>query len=156
MAEVWFYHLEQETADKVLPGLLQRGLERELRMAVQTLSLERVKEISQSLWAYEDIAFLAHGIPGEDNPEGQPIYVTASPENPNAASFRFYIDGASPDTLAGLDRACILFNGKDETAKQLARDMWKRFKGEGHDVKYWKQSEQGHWQDQAAATREET
>jgi DNA polymerase III subunit chi len=155
MADIWFYHLERESVDKVLPGLLERGLERDLRMAVQTLDGARVQEISQSLWAYEDVAFIPHGIPGEPDPEEQPIFVTSTAENPNAATFRFFIDGAAPVSIEGLARACILFNGNDETALQQARELWKRFKAEGHAIVYQKRDETGRWVDQAAAKREQ-
>ena len=156
MTDVWFYHLERETAEAVLPGLLQRGLERELRMAVQTSDEAHVKEISQNLWAYEDVAFIPHGIAGEPDAEDQPIYVTSSAENLNAATLRFYVDGAAPASLEGLERACILFNGNDGAALQQARELWKRCKAEGHGVKYWKQNEQRRWEDQAASSRQET
>ena len=155
MTDVWFYHLERESADKVLPGLLTRGLERDLRMAVQTIDESRMKEISQGLWAYEDVAFIPHGIAGEPAPEDQPIYVTTSTDNPNAATFRFFVDGAAPDTIEGLARVCILFNGQDETALQQARDLWKRFKADGHAIVYQKRDPSGRWIDQAAAKREE-
>lgn len=155
MADIWFYHLERESAEKVLPGLLARGLERDLRMVVQTIDNERVKEISQGLWAFEDVAFLPHGIPGEPDPQEQPIFITASSDNPNAATFRFYVDGAAPASLDGLVRACILFDGNDETALKQARELWKRFKAEGHTIVYQKRDETGRWGDQAAAKREQ-
>ncbi len=150
MADIWFYHLERETAEKVLPGLLERGLERELHMVVQTIDNERVKEISQGLWAHEDVAFLPHGIPGEADPQDQPIFITTNNENPNGATFRFYVDGAIPTSVEGLVRACLLFNGNDEPALQQARELWKRFKAEGHAIVYQKRDENGRWQDQAA------
>jgi DNA polymerase III subunit chi len=151
MADIWFYHLERESAEKVLPSLLARGLERDLRMVVQTVDPARVKEISHVLWAHEDVAFLPHGIPGEPDPEEQPIYLTASDDNPNAATFRFFVDGAAPSTLQGLVRACILFNGNDEVALQQARALWKRFKAESHVIVYQKRDDTGRWVDQAAA-----
>ena len=42
MTEVYFYHLETRTLDDVLPGLLERSLNRGWRAAVQAASEERV------------------------------------------------------------------------------------------------------------------
>jgi DNA polymerase III subunit chi len=150
MAEVWFYHLDRKPVDDELPGLLQRGLDRGVRMAVVTTSPERVKELSQKLWGVEDIAFIPHGFEGEPAPERQPIYLSAGGDIPNGAGFRFYIDGSAPDMMAGVERASILFDGRDENAVQQARELWRRFKAEQMPIRYWKQDEDGRWTDQAA------
>jgi DNA polymerase-3 subunit chi len=150
MTEVWFYHLEREPVENVLPGLLARGLQRGVRMAVQSPDSARLAAISEKLWAYEDVAFLAHGLAGEPAPDRQPIFLAQDSDNPNAAPFRFFIDSAEPQSLDGLVRASIMFDGTAEGALDQARALWKRFKAEGHAISYWKQDEQGRWKDQAA------
>jgi DNA polymerase III subunit chi len=150
MAEVWFYHLERKSAEDELPGLLQRGLERGVRMAVFTSSPERVKELSQKLWGSEPTAFIPHGFEGETFPEQQPIYLGVGAEFPNGARFGFFIDGAGPGAVDAFDRASILFDGNDELATQQARELWRRFKGEGAVIRYWKQDDDGRWKDQAS------
>jgi DNA polymerase III subunit chi len=152
MAEVWFYHLERKSADEELPRLLLRGLERGLRMAVVTPTLERVKEFSQKLWGLEDIAFIPHGFEGEPFPAQQNIYLCTDDEPPNAAAFYFYVDGAIPTTLEGRTRASIMFDGNSEIAVEQARGLWRRFKSDGQTIRYWKQDDSGRWTDQAAAT----
>ena len=150
MAEVWFYHLDRKSVDDELPGLLQRGLERGVRMAVVTTTPERVKELSQQLWGVEDIAFIPHGFEGEPSPEQQPIYLSANGIVPNGAGFRFYVDGTIPDATDEIERVSILFDGRDESAVQQARDLWRRFKAEAVPIRYWKQDDEGRWKDQAA------
>jgi DNA polymerase III subunit chi len=151
MAEVWFYHLERKGVDDELPGLLQRGLQRGVRMGVVTSSPDRVKEISQKLWGLEDTAFIPHGFEGEPFPEAQPIYLSADGEVPNGADFRFYVDGQEPGNLEAVERASIIFDGRDENAVAQARLMWRRFKADGLSIRYWKQDEDGRWKDQAAS-----
>lgn len=150
MAEIWFYMLEREPVDAVLPGLLARGLQRGLRLAVQAGDAEAIKLLSEKLWAYEDVAFLAHGDAATPMPEKQPIYLTTAEDNPNAATYRFYIAGAEPAALDGLTRASIMFDGNEQTAIDRARAMWRRFKEEGHAISFWKQDEAGRWVNQAA------
>jgi DNA polymerase III subunit chi len=150
MAEVWFYHIERKSADEELPGLLQRGLDRGLRLGVATSSVERVKELSSKLWGAGPTVFIPHGFQGEPLPEQQPIYLSEDGKFPNAARYCFYLDGAVPGDVSGMERASIMFDGTDENAVQQARDMWRRFKGEGVMIRYWKQDEDGRWKDQAA------
>lgn len=149
MAEVWFYHIERKSADEELPGLLQRGIDRGLRLAVATTTIERVKELSSKLWGAGPTQFIPHGFDGEPYPELQPIFITETGQWSNAARYCFYLDGATPSSLDTLDRASILFDGNDETAVQQARDLWRRFKAENATIRYWKQDEDGRWKDQA-------
>lgn len=149
MAEVWFYHLEREPVEDVLPGLLARGLQRGLKLAVQSPDAEALRTLSERLWAQEDVAFLAHGDATTPGPQRQPIYLATDAANPNGASFRFFIAGAEPELLAGLARASIMFNGNDAAAIEQARALWRRFKADGHAISYWKQDDTGRWVNQA-------
>lgn len=148
MAEIYFYHLADEPLERILPNLLRRGLERGLRMAVQSSSTDSLTKLSELLWSLEDVAFLPHGF-GEDVAHHQPLWLCADHANPNNASYRFYIEGTVPDAIDGLDRALILFDSNSEDALASARNEWKKRKAEGHDIKYWKQDENGTWQNLA-------
>jgi DNA polymerase III subunit chi len=151
MREVWFYHLERKSVDDELPGLLQRGLELDLRMAVITSSQERVKELSQKLWAAEDVAFIPHGFDGEPMPDQQPIFLSVTDDVPNAATFRFYVDGTEPRETTTTERASILFDGRNDQAVEQARVLWRKFKADAVPIRYWKQDDEGRWKDQAAS-----
>jgi DNA polymerase III subunit chi len=151
VAEVWFYHLESKTADQELPGLLQRGLDRKLRMAVITVDAERVKALSLKLWGQDELSFLPHGFAGEPFGQQQLIYLCADDLPANNATFRFYLDGTGPQSLQNIERASLLFNGGDDAAVQKARDLWRQAKTENVVVRYWKQDEEGRWRDQAAS-----
>ena len=144
MTEIYFYHLEQTPLSSILPDLLRRGLERGLRMAVETSAPENLEPLSASLWAVEDVAFVPHGY-GDDVAEAQPIWLSADNKNSNAAVCRFYVDGALPDDLSGLQRALIMIDSNSEEALVKARSEWKKRKNEGHQVSYWKQDENGRW-----------
>ncbi len=149
MAEVWFYHLEREPVENVLPGLLARGLQRGLRLAVQSGDAGMLKLISEKLWAFEDVTFLAHGDSNTPMPQHQPIYLATGPENPGNAGYRFFIGGSEPENMDGLARASILFDGNDAGSIDHARTLWRRLKADGHTISYWKQDDTGRWQNQA-------
>ncbi len=149
MAEVFFYHLTSQPLKFVLPQLVAKGLERKLRMAVETGVPENIPKISEMLWSADDVAFLPHGLAEDDNAAHQPVLLSATPENHNQATVRFFVDGALPLSMEGLTRAVIMFDGADEQAVEQARAQWKRHKADGHDISYWKQDESGKWQNQA-------
>ena len=148
MAEVYFYHLDQKPLAAILPDLVQRGLGRGLKMVIETAVAENVPRLSDMLWSYEDVAFIPHGL-GADDGTRQPLWLCADAANPNAATFRFYVDGALPDDVEGLERAIIMIDSNSEEALANARNEWKKRKAEGHAVSYWKQDENGKWQNLA-------
>jgi DNA polymerase III subunit chi len=150
MTEAFFYHLEGSTAEDVLPELLQRGLSRGLKLAVEVPDKERLSAFSQKLWALEDVAFLAHGLAGEPCPERQKIWLATEAGNPNRATFRFYFGGAWPAWDAGYERVSLMFDGGNEIELQTARQLWRDFKARGATVKYWKKDDAGRWADFAA------
>ena len=45
MTDVLFYHLERTTLEKVLPGLLEKSLERGWRAVVQATTEERIEAL---------------------------------------------------------------------------------------------------------------
>jgi DNA polymerase-3 subunit chi len=149
MSEVYFYHLQNQPLEKVLPQLLEKCLERGWRCVVQTQSEERVIALDQHLWTWRDDSFLPHGTDKEANVSEQPVLLTTSEANANAANVRFFVEGASSDDLNGYARAIHLFDGNDPDAVDLARAQWKSAQSAGHSVTYWQQDEAGRWQQKA-------
>jgi DNA polymerase-3 subunit chi len=149
MTEVLFYHLTRQPLDKVLPGLLEKTLERGWRAVVQAGSGERVDALDALLWTYADDSFLPHGTARDGMPDQQPVFLTVKDENPNGATVRFLVDGAEAPDLAGYTRAVYIFDGRDDAALAQARAEWKRIKGAGHAVTYWQQNENGRWEKKA-------
>lgn len=149
MAEIWFFHLDKQPLEHVLPRIVTSSLARGWRMVIETSVPERVAKLSEMLWASEDVAFLPHGYAGEPSPDQQPVWLTTTTENPNNAQVRVLLDGAKLADLSSLTRAVLMFDGNDETAIEAARAEWKTQKSAGHDISYWKQDENGKWQNQA-------
>jgi len=150
MPELWFYHLEHETALNLLPQLLRRGLERGLRLSIETISHEFVGRWSSHLWACEDTGFLPHGLEGDKRSASQPIWLANGNANPNGSTFRFYVDGAVPSAGwlkddAALQRASVLFEGANVQSVQAARSLWKEARSLGIAVRYQRQNDGGGW-----------
>ena len=147
--EILFYQLERQPLDQVLPGLLERTLERGWRAVVQAGSPERLEALDGLLWTYREESFLAHGTAPDGFADQQPIFLTTSEEAPNGAAVRFLVDGADCTGLSAYERVVYLFDGRDEDARAKAREQWKAAKAAGHAVTYWQQNERGRWEKKA-------
>ncbi len=150
MTEIWFYHLQRRTLEDVLPGLLERALQRGWRAVVQGASEERIAALDEHLWTHSDDSFLPHGSARDGDPEMQPIFLTTGADNPNRASVRFLIEGAeiAPilDRGESYERLMFLFDGNDPEALAGARTQWSGLKSRGLTLSYWQQGEDGRWE----------
>ena len=143
--EIWFYHLERSTLDQVLPELLGRTLQRGWKALVRVENERRLEDLDEHLWTWREESFLAHGRADEPNAERQPILLTQSMENPNGAQALFIVDGSDLGATETYQRCFIIFDGRDDTALTGARERWKGLKGQGANLAYWKQTDEG-WQ----------
>src|SRR5215471_18070793 len=122
MTEIVFYQLQRQPLERVLPTLIEKSLERGLRVVVQAASEERVEALEAHLWTWRDDSFLPHGTWREAEAAQQPILLTVSDHNPNGATVRFLVDGAlMPENVAAYERVVLLFDGEDPDAVDAAR-----------------------------------
>ncbi|MBL8550833.1 MAG: DNA polymerase III subunit chi [Hyphomonadaceae bacterium] len=148
MAELWFYHLEKTELEKALPPLLDKCLQRGWRAIVRGGQKERLEALDDLLWTWRDDSFVPHGV-DDRNAAKQPVLLTEKDGNPNGAKALFLIDGAPPGDIAAFERACLLFDGRDEAALEKARAHWKQAKEAGVDASYWRENARGAWEKQA-------
>ena len=149
MTEVWFYHLERQRLEHVLPGLLTKCRSRNWNCVIQSGSEETLRLLDDHLWNYDDTSFLPHGTKADGHAPDQPIWLTTDTDNPNRAAVRLLVDRAEADDIEPYERVIFPFDGLDEAALAHARSAWKEAKSAGHEVQYWKQGENGGWQKQA-------
>lgn len=151
MTEALFYHLERRELNDVLPGMIEKSLERGWRAVIRTDSAERSDALDTLLWTYNDQSFLAHAQSGDGDPKRQPVLITVEDENPNGAQILFLVGGITPtdwDRLGDLARIVLMFDGRDNNALAAARAAWKDARAAGHDVTYWKESPSGRFEKQ--------
>lgn len=144
MTEILFYHLEQKPLEQVLPILLEKTLERGWKAVVEAGTTERLEVLDNSLWTWQDDAFLPHGIAGGEEDEQQPILLTTARDNPNAANVRFFVDRAVPDADNDYERLVYMFDGHDPDAVEEARGAWKTL-SKDNACTYWQQEASGKW-----------
>jgi DNA polymerase III subunit chi len=149
MTEVLFYHLTESKLEDALPPLLDKSVERGWRVAVQMKEAARRDALDTHLWTYREDSFLPHGTDEADFAADQPVLLTVSADNANAATVRFIVDGAEPPPASDYERIVFMFDGYDQEQLEGARSQWKRLKGEGHNLTYWQQTREGRWEKKA-------
>ncbi len=153
MSEVFFYHLEKQSLDDVLPGLIERTLARGWRALIRAESAERAQALDNLLWTWSEESFLPHAQLGDGVPANQPVLIAVEEGNPNRADVLFLVGGTVPQSWQGepadFARLVVLFDGRDESALSGARAAWSAARQCGHDTTYWQQSAGGRWEKQA-------
>jgi DNA polymerase-3 subunit chi len=150
MPEILFYHLTERTLDQVLPGLVEKSLERDWRVCIQAGSQERVEALDGLLWTYRDEAFLPHGTARDGTESLQKVWLCCETDNPNNAVIRFLVDGASLDDIDEYQRIVYMFDGHNNAEVEFARTRWKHHKDAGAgDQTYWQQKADGGWEKKA-------
>ena len=153
MTETLFYHLERRALEEILPGLVEKSLERGWRALIRTDSAERSDALDSLLWTYDEQSFLPHAQGGDGEAARQPVLITVEEENPIGAKILFCVGGAQPSDwsdarLSDLARIVLMFDGRDSAALNAARQAWKAAMASGHEVTYWKESPSGKFEKQ--------
>ncbi|MSP81679.1 MAG: DNA polymerase III subunit chi [Alphaproteobacteria bacterium] len=145
MTEVGFYHLRTTPLERALPRLLDKAVQRGMRVVVLADSTERVQQLDMALWTYDPASFLPHGTAADGADDRQPIFLTATQGNPNGATLLVLVDGMDADDLGSYQRCLDVFDGNDEGAVAAARERWRARKAAGHVLAYWQQDDAGNW-----------
>ena len=147
MSEVYFYHMTHAPLEATLPVLLSKSLEAGWRVVVRGREARRMAWLDEKLWLGPEEGFLPHGLSGGPHDADQPILLTHDAALGDGVQALVSIDGAdmTPEEIAPLTRAMVLFDGMNPEAVQHARDQWKALTGAGVKAKYWSQ-ESGHWE----------
>ncbi len=155
MTEIRFYHLERSPLERALPTMLERVLDRGQRALVVAGSQERLDALNLHLWTYRPDSFLPHGTAADGFVEQHPVLLAVGDADPvesnvNKADVVFLTDGARIGDLGRFKLCVELFDGADEQALAAARQRWRAYKSEGHQLTYWRQTDQG-WKQESEA-----
>ena len=145
MGAALFYHLTRSPAESLVPILIEKSLAQGWRVELRGTDAARLDRHDDHLWARE--GFLPHGRAGGPHDARQPVLLTLAGEGPaaNAPACLISLDGApvAAAECAGLQRACILFDGADPAAVDVARELWRGLTGAGITAEYWSDAEGG-------------
>jgi len=144
-----FYHVTQSPVEDVVANLLARAWKQGWRVELRGTDPTRMDWFDQKLWMGGDESFLPHGLAGGPHDALQPILLTTAPRAADRQAV-MSVDGADvgADEVAEAERVWILFDGRDPTAVNHARDQWKMLTAAGATAQYWSE-ESGRWEKKA-------
>lgn len=136
MGAAFFYHLTERPLEATLPVLLGKALGAGWRVAVRGTNAQNLERLDQHLWQGD--GFLPHGLAGGPNDVDQPVLLTTEAAT-NGATCVMSVDGAevAPEEVTALERVCILFDGANPEAVELARSQWRTITEAGVAAEYW-------------------
>lgn len=145
MGAAYFYHLTRNPLEVTLPQLLLRARSAGWRVAVRGRDPERLDWLDRQLWLGAEDGFLPHGLAGGAHDAMQPVLLTTDTAGNDPACL-MSVDGAdvSPDEVQRLQRVCVIFDGNDDRALDIARGQWKTLTAAGCAAQYWSE-ESGRW-----------
>lgn len=142
MGAAYFYHLTETPLERTLPMLLGKCREAGWRVAVRGPDMALLEQLDAALW--QD-GFLPHGLAGGPHDADQPVLLGVDIAAEGFGCVMSVGGAVISAAEVGLsDRACILFDGHDAAALQVARGQWKALTGQGCAALYWAQ-EDGRW-----------
>lgn len=150
--QVDFYHLTRDPAERILPVLAARTLERGERMLIVSSDPEDRAALSRALWTFTPDSFLAHGDLDGPHPQVQPLLLADRVEPANGARFIALADGLWRDEALAFARAFLLFS--DATISG-ARKAWIALgEHDGLERHFWRQ-DGGKWVEQTPGKRQD-
>ena len=150
MGAAYFYHLTQQPLEHTLPMLLGKARQAGWAVVVRGTDERRMAWLDERLWLGPEEKFFPHGLAGGPHDALQPILLTVSQDATNAPECMMSVDGATitPSEVNELQRVCILFDGNDPEALQIARGQWKTLTDAGCSAQYWSEAS-GRWEKKA-------
>ncbi|MDP3936246.1 MAG: DNA polymerase III subunit chi [Alphaproteobacteria bacterium] len=131
------YHHCISPLEKVLPKLLEKVLAAGQRAVVMAPSEDQLKTIDTFLWTYSKSELLPHGTAEDGHPSYQPIWLTTTEENPNAAQVLVLIDNTPASNLSQFEKVLIL-----DPKWSINSTQWAQSMGE---LTVWEEQIQGGW-----------
>lgn len=147
MTDARFYHIVRSPAETLLPSLIGKAQAAGWRVELRGRDRPRMERIDALLWQGD--GFLPHGLAGGPYDAAQPVLLSVEGETGpgNGADCLMALDGAAIDMAEAsrLARICVIFDGADEPAVDLARAQWRALTAAGVAAEYWSDAS-GRWE----------
>ena len=146
MTEIRFYHLLKKSAESVVFDLAERALTRDHRILIRVKDETEAQRLNEFLWTNKPESFLPHGTAVDCHADRQPVFITATNDNPNNADVVMLMPGAETGGVDGFKLCCDILDGRDEEQIIAGRARYKDWRASGHELSYWQQSDAGKWE----------
>ena len=144
MGAAFFYHLTDSPLEATLPMLVGKARGAGWRVLVRGSDATLLKRLDDVLWQGPEDRFSPHGLAGGPHDGDQPVLLGNVPSDGFKCLMSVGGADVSVEEVGALERTCILFDGHDGAALNLARGQWKALTDAGCAAQYWAQ-EDGRW-----------
>jgi DNA polymerase III subunit chi len=147
--EISFYRLSKIPLIKAATKLIEKIYYSKQKLIVLVENEKSIQDLDNILWSYSTKHFIAHATEYDPHPEDQPVYIASKRNyNSNFATIAMALGIVDLDDISA-QKYCYMFDGNDDEQQKFARNKWKKYKDDGHNIIYWQQGEDGSWEKQA-------
>ncbi len=146
MTDIRFYHIQKKTPESVVFELAERALARGHKILIRLRDENDARRLDEFLWTAKPDSFLPHGAAADGSAGRQPVYLTATNDNPNSADVVFLMPGCETGGIDGFTLCCDILDGRDGEQIAAARARYRYWKAQAHNLSYWQQSDSGKWE----------
>lgn len=131
-----FYILDNATAQKSLHfacGLIEKAYLNQDRVYIHTNSKEEAERLDLLLWTFKDDSFLPHNLYRHDDQSPPPIQIGYENAPKEHTHLLLNLSQQFPDFYPQFNQVIeIVFS--DATVQQLARERFKQYREQGHEI----------------------
>ena len=145
MTEIFFYKLKNTSIDLFLISLIEKSISKNWNSLVLLDNTERMEEINDLLWTFNDTSFIPHGSQSDLSPDKQNVYLTCNEENLNNSNIIFSIDGIIINEPGNWNRCIYIFNEQNLKVTDELESYKRKVKDFGYTLKSFEQDNNGKW-----------
>lgn len=115
--EFWVYACTLTPRKEVLTALLEKALDKDLRVVVFCQNEKESEALNDYLWSFSEEKFIPHGTLADGMAEDQPIFLTHQAQVPNSADMAIVWGEAEVYLTHTFQRVIVMVDARFEAPK---------------------------------------
>ena len=145
MTEIFFYKLKNLSIELFLISLIEKSISKNWNSLVLLDNIERMEEINDLMWTFNDTSFIPHGSQSDLNPDKHNVYLTCNEEHLNNSNIIFSIDGIIINQPDNWKRCIYIFNEQNLKVTDELESYKRGIEDLNYDLKSFEQDNNGKW-----------
>lgn len=145
MTEIFFYKLKNLSIELFLISLIEKSISKNWNSLVLLDNIERMEEINDLMWTFNDTSFIPHGSQSDLNPDKHKVYLTCNEENLNNSNIIFSIDGIIINQPDNWKRCIYIFNEQNLKVTDELESYKREIEDLNFGLKSFEQDNNGKW-----------
>ena len=132
MTEIFFYKLKNLSIELFLISLIEKSISKNWNSLVLLDNIERMEEINDLMWTFNDTSFIPHGSQSDLNPDKHNVYLTCN-------------DGIIINQPDNWKRCIYIFNEQNLKVTDELESYKRGIEDLNYDLKSFEQDNNGKW-----------